>query len=144
VPAEPEDGVARDSRWPAQRVRARNLIRRWARALADPRDVCVAIDAPAVNYTALIDLLSLIWLGDGLHNDTMRAARGGLGGLLGGAGRKGLFDVADDELRDVLVADISDDTRHLGAGLAYVALHNDMPASMPARAWTGRPDGPSL
>lgn len=111
-----------------QRVRARNLIRRWARALADPRHAWVAIDAPAVNYTAIIDLLSLIWLGGGLDDDTMvELLEEVWAGLLGGAGRKGLLDVADGELRDAVVADVSDDTRHLAAGLAYVALHNDMP-----------------
>jgi len=114
-----------------QRVRARNLIRRWARALADPRHVWVATDAPAVNYTALIDLLALIWLGDGLDDETMVELLDEVwSGLLGAAGRKGLFDVADDELREAVLADVSDDTRQLAAGLAFVALHNDMP-------WTG-------
>lgn len=112
-----------------QRLRARNLIRRWARALADPRHVWVATDAPAVNYTALIDLLTLIWLGDGLGDDDVMVEllEEVWSGLLGAPGRKGLFDVADDELCSAFLEDVSDDTRHLATGLAYVALHNDMP-----------------
>ena len=111
-----------------QRLRARNLIRRWARALADPRHVWIASDAPAVNYTALIDLLTLIWLGDALDDDVvLELLEEVWSGFLGAPGRKGLIDIADDELRDAVLADISADTRQLAAGLAYVALHKDMP-----------------
>ncbi|MFN8175821.1 MAG: hypothetical protein U0T02_12215 [Solirubrobacteraceae bacterium] len=111
-----------------QRLRARNLIRRWSRALADPRHAWVASDAPAVNYTALIELLTLIWLGEALDDGVMPDLLEEVwSALLGAAGRKGLLDVADNELRATVLADISDDTRQLAAGLAYVALHSEMP-----------------
>jgi hypothetical protein len=130
-PTDPGGGEKTGYTWSfssRQRLRARNLIRRWARALSDPRHAWVAADAPAMNYTALIDVLTLIWLGDGLDDETMLGLLDDVwSGLLGAPGRKGLFDAAEDELRDALLADLSDDTRQLAAGLAYAALHDDRP-----------------
>ena len=109
-----------------QQLRARNLLRRWAGALPDPRHAWLSPEAPARNYTALIDVLALIWLGGGLDEETTIELLGDVWtGFLGAPGRKGLADRADEELWEASLASLTEDDRHLAAGLAYCALHPD-------------------
>lgn len=111
-----------------ERVRAQNLLRRWARALGDPRQAWIVPHAPAVNYEVLLGLLSEIWLGDALPEEAVIALLGEVWtALLGSHARRGLLDRADRDVAAEVLASISDDARDLGAGLAFCALHNELP-----------------
>lgn len=106
-----------------QRLRARNLIRRWARALPDPRHAWLSPEAPARNYEALIEMLTLIWLGQALERERIVELLGETWTcLLGSDTRKGLFDRAERELREEVLGSVHSDVRELAAGMAYVAL----------------------
>lgn len=106
-----------------QQLRARNLIRRWARALPDPRHAWLAPEAPARNYEALIEVLALVWLGEALDDQAIIELLGEVwAGLLGSPARKGLADRAEPVLRDIVLGDVSADVCELAAGLAFCAL----------------------
>lgn len=122
-PAEPGGAGHPWSLGARQRLRARNVIRRWARSLPDPRHAWLGTEAPARNYEALIELLALIWLGGGLGHDQVLELLGEIWtGLLGTDSRKGLIDRADPDLRDLVLASVHSDVRELAAGMAYAAL----------------------
>lgn len=106
-----------------EQLRARNVIRRWARALPDPRHAWLAPEAPARNYEALIEMLALIWLGDALQNERIIELLGEVwGGLLGSEARKGFVDRAEPELRDEVLGGVNVDVRELAAGMAFISL----------------------
>jgi hypothetical protein len=121
---EPEPGTGHP--WSAgakQRLRARNLLRRWARALSDPRHAWLAPDATAVNYTALIDVLCLIWLGGALDGEVITELLGEAWvSLLGSEGKKGLLERVEEDEARIIVQSIKSDTRELASGLAAAAL----------------------
>jgi hypothetical protein len=120
-----------------QQLRARNLIRRWARALPDPRHAWLAPEAPARNYEALIEVLALVWLGEALDDHVIVELLGEVWtGLLGSQARKGLADRAEPALRDIVLGDVSADVRELAAGLAFCAL---APAGWPAFIYEWQP-----
>jgi hypothetical protein len=106
-----------------QQLRARNVIRRWARALPDPRHAWLAPEAPARNYEALIEMLALIWLGDALDNERIVELLGEVWeGLLGSETRKGFVDRAEPELRAEVLDSVQVDVRELAAGMAFISL----------------------
>ena len=55
-----------------QRLRAYNLLTRWANAVADPRHALLARDAPVVNYETLLCVITLAWLYDALDHKRLR------------------------------------------------------------------------
>lgn len=106
-----------------QQLRARNVIRRWARALPDPRHAWLSPDAPARNYEALVEMLALIWLGDTLERERIVELLGEVWtGLLGSDTHRGLVQGADPELRGEVLRSINGDVRELAAAMAYVTL----------------------
>lgn len=106
-----------------QQLRARNVIRRWARALPDPRHAWLAPGAPARNYEALIEMLALVWLGDALESERIVELLGEVWeGLLGSEARKGFVDRAEPQLRADVLDSVHADVRELAAGMAFVAL----------------------
>ena len=110
-----------------ERVRSRNLLRRWARALADPRHVWLSPTAPARNYEALLEVLALIWLSEALEaSDIVQLLQELWTSFLGSNSRAGLVDCTDRNLAAELIASLSDDSRQIGAALAYCALYGEL------------------
>lgn len=111
-----------------ERLRSRNLLRRWARALADPRHAWIAAEAPARNYEALIEVLALIWLGGGLDDEVLVDLLGEVWtAFMGGENQRGFLDRAEPDLAAEVLDAIGSDARQLGAGLAYCAVAPDLP-----------------
>jgi hypothetical protein len=111
-----------------ERLRARNLLRRWARALADPRHAWLSPEAPAQNYEALLEVLTLIWLGDTLEDEHVEELLGEMwAGFLGSESRRGFLQRAEPELARETLKSLSADSCELAAGLAYTALHPENP-----------------
>src|SRR5204863_475353 len=82
-----------------ERLRARNLLRRWARALADPRHAWLSPEAPARNYEALLEVLTLIWLADALEEHRMDELLGEMwAGFIGSESRRGFLQRGVDGL----------------------------------------------
>lgn len=112
-----------------ERVRATNLLRRWCRAVADPRHAWMSPDAPARNYEALIDVLAMIWITDSLEDDGRLISL--LGELwtafVGITERSGFLGRAERPLREDALAALSDDAKGLAAGLAFSSLQDGMP-----------------
>jgi hypothetical protein len=128
---EGEDGEPRQGQpWTfraRERVRARNLLTRWARALGDPRQAWIARDAPAFNYEVMLEVLTQIWLGEALEDDDVVILLGEVWtSLLGSNARRGLVDRADSDIAAEVLAAITNEARELGAGLAYCALHSEL------------------
>jgi hypothetical protein len=123
---EPSEGTGVGHPWSLsarQQLRARNVIRRWARALPDPRHAWLSPEAPARNYEALIEMLTLIWLGGALEDERIVELLGEVWeGLLGSAARKGFVDRAESGLRDDALGSIEVDVRELAAGMAFISL----------------------
>ena len=108
-----------------EKTLARNLIRRWARALPDPRHVWLAEDAAARNYEALIELLAWVWLDENFTDAEMVELLGELfSGLLGANQGQGLYGRAEPETAEAVVRSIGEDCKGLAAGMAYCALTN--------------------
>lgn len=106
-----------------ERVRARNLIRRWARAIPDPRHVWLAEDAAARNYEVLIELLATTWLKEYLPNEDVVELFGEvLGGLLGTSQGKGLLGRAEPDVAESVLGSIGTAHRELAAAMAFCAL----------------------
>jgi hypothetical protein len=124
--SEPPERAGTGHQWSLsarQQLRATNLIRRWARALSDPRHAWLAPQAPARNYEALIEMLALIWLADALDDGRIVGLLGDVwGALLGSETRKGFVDRAEPELRDEVLGGIQSDVREVAAGMAFIAL----------------------
>ena len=111
-----------------ERLRARNLLRRWARALADPRHAWLSPEAPARNYEALLEVLALIWLGGALDDEHMEDLFGEMwAGFLGSESRRGFLQRADRELAQEALESLTADSCELAAGLAYTALRPENP-----------------
>ena len=111
-----------------ERVRARNLLRRWALALADPRHAWLSPEAPARNYEALLEVLALIWLGGALEDEHVVELLGEMwAGFLGSESRRGFLQRADPELAHEALESLREDSCELAAGLAYTALRPDKP-----------------
>lgn len=109
-----------------ERLRARNLLRRWARALADPRHAWLSPEAPARNYEALLEVLTLIWLGKALDDHHVEELLGEMwAGFIGSESRRGFLQRADPELAHEALESLRKDSCELAAGLAYSALHPD-------------------
>lgn len=110
-----------------ERVRSRNLLRRWARALADPRHVWLSPTAPARNYEALLEVLALIWLSEALDAaDIVQLLQELWTSFVGSNSRPGVIDRTDHDLADELIASLTDDSRQIGAALAYCALFGEL------------------
>lgn len=119
-----------------ERVRSRNLLRRWARALADPRHAWIAAEAPARNYEALIEVLALIWLGGGLHDEDLVDLLGEVWtAFIGVENQRGFLDRAEPDLVAEVLDALGSDARQLGAGLAYCALAPELHWARWIYAW---------
>ncbi len=119
-----------------ERVRAANLLRRWARALADPRHVWLSEEAPARNYEALLELLATIWIGELLEDERVVELLGETwSALLGGDERRGLVDRLEEPLARDVLASVQEEVRDLAGGLACCCLHPDMPWPDYVYAW---------
>jgi hypothetical protein len=125
--ADQEEGPSGGHPWSftaRERLRARNLLRRWARALCDPRHAWLSPEAPARNYEALLEVLTLIWLASALEDRHVEDLLGEMwASFIGSENRRGFLERADDELLAEALGSLSDDARQLAAGLAYSALH---------------------
>lgn len=109
-----------------ERVRSRNLLRRWARALADPRHIWLSADAPSRNYEALLEVLALIWLSEALEAaDIIELLAELWTSFLGSDSRPGVIALAETDLANELVAAVSSDARQIAGALAYCALHGE-------------------
>lgn len=119
-----------------ERVRSRNLLRRWARAVADPRHFWLSPDAPSRNYEALLEVLALIWLSDALEaTDIVDLLEELWTSFLGSDSRSGVIDRAEPGLATEVLASLREDSRQIGAALAYCALHGDLAWSTWIYAW---------
>jgi hypothetical protein len=112
-----------------ERLRARNLLKRWCHAVADPRHAWMSPDAPLRNYEALLEVLTMIWLTDALgDDDRIIDLLGDLwAAFIGSDDSSGFLGRADDALRAEALSALSDDTGGIAAGLAFTALSNDRP-----------------
>jgi hypothetical protein len=119
-----------------ERVRAANLLRRWARALADPRHVWLSEEAPARNYEAVVELLAAIWLAELLDDERVVELLGETwSALLGSDEQQGLLDRLEEPLRQRLLLGLPGPVRDLAAGLACCCMHPDMPWPDYVYAW---------
>ena len=106
-----------------QQVRARNLLQRWARALGDPRHAWLASSAPGTNYEALLEVLCLLWLGDGLDDEKIVDLLGlTWTSLLGGENKRGVLDRLEPDIAAEAIAAVSLEGRQVAAGVAAASL----------------------
>ena len=131
LPGKSNGGDGTSSTWSLtarERVRARNLLRRWARALADPRHAWLSPGAPAINYEALLEVLTMIWINEALDDsDVLDLLEEVWTAFLGSNARSGLLDRAEPGLVTEVLQSLTEGARELAAALAYCALHRDVP-----------------
>jgi len=109
-----------------QRVRAFNLLARWANAVADPRHALLSPNAPVVNYETLLVVLVLAWINDALEPKRLRKLLLSLlNSFVGPTDGQGFLGRLGEAERASAVARIEPELVEVAAGLAYVVL--DMP-----------------
>ena len=110
------------------RVRVTNVLRRWSRALADPRLRWLSELAPVRNYLALLMATGALWQEEVL--DQARAATV-LEDLFGSFVRRerteGYLAALDDNARQQALAALPDEAGELAAALLYCALRPEAP-----------------
>lgn len=136
VGAEPEDADSEPSegaRWSVEarlRVRVTRVLRRWSRALADPRLRWLSELAPVRNYVALLMATGALWQ-EGIL-DKIRAAAV-LEDLFGSFVRHertpGYLATLDDARRAEAVRVLPDEAVELAAALLYCSLSSEAPWS---------------
>lgn len=112
------------------RVRARNVLRRWASAQNDPRLVWIDPLAPAGNFVMIVDLLAILRLYRADDPNSVELNEADLDDLwlrwlrpFAGTGEgDGWLDHLDDAERAAVIAQISPNTREIVAALCWLLV----------------------
>jgi hypothetical protein len=133
----PEPGEG--AKWSVEarlRVRVTNVLRRWSRALADPRLRWLSELAPVRNYVALLMATGALWQEGVLDK---RRAAAVLEDLFGSFLRRertpGYLATLDDDGRAEALGLLPEEARELGAALLYCGLSSEAPWSTYIFAW---------
>lgn len=106
-----------------QRVRAFNILLRWANALSDPRHALVAPQAPVVNYETLIGIILMAWVNDALETKQVRKLLlTATNAFIGAGPGQGFLGRIDDKEKSAALDHLAEGYVEIGAGMVFVAL----------------------
>ena len=106
-----------------QRVRAFNVLMRWATALADPRHALIDAHSPVVNYETMLAIIVMAWVNDALDaKQTRKLLLATINGFIGPRPGVGFLGRCDHQEAEDAVAQLKEGFVELGAGVVYAAL----------------------
>ena len=106
-----------------QRVRAFNVLMRWATALSDPRHALIDPHAPVVNYETMLGIIVMAWVNGALEDRQARKLLlAALDGFVGPRRGVGFLGRSSPEEAADAVTHLREGFVELGAGVVYAAL----------------------